>query len=302
MPSRSRKTARPTLAGLLKRSVGETLSTFTKAAREYEKDRSGDRLHDVRVALRRASAVSALFRGFPGKRDGARVEDIGHELRRTLSPAREREVSASLVRGLSGDDTAPTRQALAALGLAAGPDAPVIAAAAESFASSLETWRDALAAWKPDAGDQERVRRKVKRRLKRERRRVLELGTPGKRTLHRLRVAAKALRYSLELVDGLEEHAGEVVKACKRFQDALGNANDWAALHRTVRDARFASAGEAKETIDLLAPHVEAERARAFDKAKREARRFLRLLEVRPITLVAAAPVRVRKSRSAPRA
>jgi CHAD domain-containing protein len=299
MPSRSRKAARPKLTGLLQRSVEDTLSTFTAAAEEYEEAPCGDQLHDVRVALRRASAVSALFHGFPGKRDGARVEEIAHELRRTLSPAREREVSAGLVRGLSGEDTAPTRQALAALDLAAGADAPAIAAAAESFAASLRTWRDALAIWKPDAGDEERLRRKVKRRLKRERRRVLELRSPGKRTLHRLRVAAKALRYALELVAGVEVRAGELVKACRRFQDALGDANDWATLHQKVRDARSAAAGEARETIDLLAPRVEEQRARAFGQAKKEARRFLRFLELRPIALVPPAPARVR---SAPRA
>jgi len=277
MPPRPAASSSP-LPGLARRSAAEALAALEHAAAEYAERPSGEALHAVRVALRRLAALASLFHGFPEKHDGAAIEEAADELRRALSPSREREVSTSLVHRLSGEDTEPTREALAALKLDAAGDVPEIAARLPGVLADLAGWNGGLSAWAPVREDEERLERKLKKRLKSARRRVLDVGVPGPRTLHRLRIAGKSLRYALELVGGVAPAAAELVKASKKFQDALGDANDWAALHRTLRDARASAPRASRATLDRLAPVVEEERARAFDQAQRETRRFQTLL------------------------
>ena len=105
------------------------------------------------------------------------------------------------------------------------------------------------------------------------------------------------MRYALELVSGAAPGVGTLLKGSKKLQDALGEANDWAALHRTLRDARPSASHAARATLDRLAPVVEEERARSLDSAKREARRFNALLAKTPASLEAPAPARTARSR-----
>jgi CHAD domain-containing protein len=279
MESKRKRAPRvPTLAALVKRAVGDTLTTFSAGAGAYSRSPSGDELHDVRVASRRVSAVAALFHGFPAKGDGSRIERVSNDLRRALSTSREREVAASLLRGLSGNDAEQAGRALSALQLDDGKAGPDIAPDAERLEAALAAWSDQVARWRPRPEQQKALRKKVRRRLKSERRRVLDLGIPGKRTLHRQRIAAKALRYSLEIVVGVEKNAAALVAASKKVQDALGDANDWAALLRLLRQTRSATAGEEREALEALLPTVKESRKRALEKARLEVRRYLRLL------------------------
>jgi CHAD domain-containing protein len=295
MPKRAR--AASSLPDLVRRSVAESAASLEKAAAGFEETHSGEALHGVRVSLRRLAAVARVFHGFPCKGDGAVVEDLAHELRRDLSPAREREVSKSLVHRLSGEDTEPSREALAALALDRPHTPPPIGPGIAQVVTLLRAWNRALSEWAPSADDVERLEKKVKKRLKSTRRRVLEVGLPGRRTLHRLRVSGKALRYALELVSGVVPGAAALLKASRKLQDALGEANDWAALHRTLRDVRPSAPHAARATLDRLAPVVEEERARSLDSAKREARRFNALLAKMPVSLEPPTPARAARSR-----
>jgi|GEM_PF-1906582 len=64
---------------------------------------------------------------------------------------------------------------------------------------------------------------------------------PGRpREQHQLRIAAKRLRYTLELFrDFLPEQAGEAIKALKGLQDALGLLHDCDVLITILRSALF---------------------------------------------------------------
>src|SRR5215475_7582930 len=60
------------------------------------------------------------------------------------------------------------------------------------------------------------------------------------REQHQLRIAAKRLRYTLELFrDFLPEHVGECIKSLKGLQDALGLLHDCDVLVAIVRSALF---------------------------------------------------------------
>src|SRR5512140_356004 len=58
---------------------------------------SADDLHDIRVALRRTSAIAQLARGVPAKGDGDALHAAARDLRRLLSGTRTSEVSRRLL-------------------------------------------------------------------------------------------------------------------------------------------------------------------------------------------------------------
>jgi hypothetical protein len=65
------------------------------------------------------------------------------------------------------------------------------------------------------------------------------------REQHQLRIAAKRLRYTLELFkDYLPEQAGEAIKELKGIQDALGLLHDCDVLIAILRSALFVPEGE----------------------------------------------------------
>src|SRR5262245_54517256 len=88
---------RPSMLALARRSVAGAEARLSEAWEGYRRSASGEELHELRVSLRRVAAVSALFRGFPGRESGREVEELASVARRRLSPCRQAEVSAALL-------------------------------------------------------------------------------------------------------------------------------------------------------------------------------------------------------------
>lgn len=288
--ARSKRTARRTvsesISERLKKSIASCRKLLSKVSAAYVRKPSGDELHAVRVALRRTAAVAVLFHGYPNEDDGKGIKRECGKLRRELSARRQREISASLLRrieSVSADADVKVAGALNVLGLEGERGrAPDLRRGIELLSASLQSWS---ASCSKEPIDDDDLRKRVGKRLRRARRRVREAGVPNKRSLHRLRVAGKALRYGLELVDGIEGNAASIIASSKDFQDALGEANDWAELCVELESARKASSGEQKTDLELVSSRIEKEREHSLSSARIKTKSFLRFLKRSPLNL-----------------
>ena len=223
-------------------------------------------VHDVRVALRRLEAFARLFRAVPGKGDGAETRAAARDLRRRLSLLRSEEVGRALL---------AARPGLAASGLDAIvfpgelPDLRIDAAEVEAVARTLDRWRRRLTsasegAFAPRARIEDDLLRQTRRRL---RNRAAELSAhlpPGRRTLHRARIAAKKLRYALEAVEPLDPGGRPLLRHLRTFQELAGDAHDLVELASRVR-AVTATRPDPTPLLDAL----DADAARAVEAARR---------------------------------
>ncbi|MCL4809737.1 MAG: CHAD domain-containing protein [Thermoanaerobaculia bacterium] len=259
-----------TILGLLEETLaaqGEKLRALAARAGEGGDD---ELVHDVRVALRRLEAVVRLFRGIPGKEDGDEARETARTLRRRLSLLRSEEVGRAL---LSARAEAARGDLESLVFPEALPPVRVERRQVEDVERALARWRRRLAsaldgAFAPRAGAGDLLVRKTLRRL---RRRVSELSgllPPGRRTLHPARIAAKRLRYALEVVEPLEPGARPLLRLLRSFQDEAGDAHDLVELAARVR----AAAGAGPSPDARLGP-LALELERAADRALASARR-----------------------------
>lgn len=253
------------IVGLLEDALpahGERLGALAARA-----ERGGDAelVHDVRVALRRLEALARLFRGVPGKGDADGVRGAARDLRRRLSVLRSEEVGRALLAERAGEDAGRLEPLVFPGAL---PPIRVDAAAVGDVATRLEEWRGRLAASLDGADDlRGALAKTTRRRLKR---RVSELSAllpPVRKTLHPARIAAKRLRYALEIVEPLGYGSRPLLRLLRAFQDEAGDAHDLVELAARVRDA---AAGPARERrLGALAVELEDAAARAFAAARR---------------------------------
>lgn len=253
-------------------------------------------LHDLRVALRRTAAVARLTRDFPAKGDGEALRTAARDLRRSLTGSRTREVTLRRLNERFRRDASRKRTA-EKLAVRLGKDAKKVPVgkAADSRLSDVRrafAWRDAdLARVNPslsgviDARVEKTLRRTVRRRLRKKQRQLLEAGVPTAESLHRLRIAAKDLRYGLELVADVMPGAPALLRALEAFQEAAGDAHDRAELIAEVRRA----AGECppplrREALRLL-PVLLGDAERALVRAQASSRRLLSELKNAKIEL-----------------
>jgi CHAD domain-containing protein len=143
----------------------------------------------------------------------------------------------------------------------------------EEVEKALARWRRRFTssvegAFAPRAGTGDLLLRKTRRRL---RRRVSELSgllPPGRRTLHAARIAAKRLRYALEIVEPLEPSARPLLRLLRSFQDEAGDAHDLVELAARVRHA--AAAGSPPDgALGALVRALDDDAARALASARR---------------------------------
>src|SRR5258706_2386366 len=203
-------------------------------------------LHDLRVALRRTAAVARLTRGFPARGDGEALRTAARDLRRALSVTRTREVTVRRLRERFRRDAAKAKTArkladqLESECRESFHPQPAEARLRElrrafSFRDAgLERLNRPLFRGADSKGEKT-LRKMVWRRLKKKRRRLLEAALPTAETVHPLRIAAKDLRYSLELVSGIVPGAKDLLDRLQEFQDAAGSAHDRAELISEVR-------------------------------------------------------------------
>lgn len=246
---------------------------------------SADDLHDVRVALRRTSALAQLSRGVPEKGDGAALHEAARALRRVLSRSRTSEVSRALLekRARRSRAHAPLlRRLIRALGAAAerpGRRRLARQVARLRFAFARRTAQlnpfGSRASFGPRAPLEEALRARAEKRLATRRRNLLDIGAPKPEQVHAMRIAAKQLRYELEPLQAHVADARALLDALKEFQDLAGDAHDRVELRDAVeRSAAALPPREARAAADLVAA-LSREAARALARAEEAAPKLL---------------------------
>jgi CHAD domain-containing protein len=226
-------------------------------------------VHQARVASRRLrEAVPVLSTGLKGSKAGKATRKI-RRLTRALGTVRETDVTLSLLDELAST-AAVSRTAVedvrthvvqerdarreVMLKRLARVDSDKIARRLASVGTALdgatnEPWRQALGA----------------RLLRRSKRLAAAIETAGQmyspERLHEVRIAAKKLRYGLELAsDSGVRQAAPHVRALKRTQDLLGKLHDLQVLQAHIADAQITTtttrAGQ-RAALETLAAHVE---------------------------------------------
>jgi triphosphatase len=201
-------------------------------------------LHQMRVAVRRIrSAVSSLKKMLPAE-DRRRVEAELGWLSGVLGPARNLDVFATelLPAARSGvpdepgwDDLAATLDRLRRAAYDRVRE-EILSTRYTATMLRLSRWFEA-SEWRseqcaPGSPIGEVAPRVLDRRRRRVRRRSKGFGSLPPRERHRLRIAAKKLRYTIELFGGLfDRDHKKFVSKLKRLQDDLGYANDVRVAH-----------------------------------------------------------------------
>lgn len=249
-------------------------------------------LHDLRVALRRTASFARLTRGVPTAGDGETLRLAARELRRALSPRRTHDVARARLNTRFRRD--PGRRKTAEW-LAARMTHEVPARAASRGRSEsvrLVALRRAFAqrdaeffrlhqplSGSFDARVEKRLRAKIGKRLRAARGSLLSAGVPSAETLHPTRIAAKKLRYALELVSETMPGVRELLEPLKRFQDASGDAHDRAELIVAVRLQAGRTRPPLRREVMRLLPVLMRDAERALGRAQAAARRLLPQLE-----------------------
>jgi CHAD domain-containing protein len=231
-----------------------------------------DLVHDVRVALRRLEALARVFRGVPAEGDGGPARHAARELRRRLTLLRSEEVGRALL------SARPEASAAGLEALVFPGELPALRVAPEDVlpvSRSVATWKRSLAAaaagaFAPRAGMETLLARATLRRLRRRSEELADLLPPGRRSLHAARIAAKRLRYALEVVEPLDPGVRPLLRLLRSFQDAAGDAHDLLELAGRARAAGGAELGPALRAL-LLQLDADADRAVAAARRRGEA-------------------------------
>ncbi len=250
---------------------------------------SGERLHAVRVSLRRTVSLARLTQDVPAPKSGVALKEAARDLRRALGARRSHDVAATLLRTRFRRDSRrrPAAERLAArleksAGEATSParlDA-LLASLRREFAARDATLA-ALAS--PLAGSdggrlERRLEKALRRRLERRARRLLDRGVPESDTLHAARIDARDLRYGLEFA--ALHGAPTLLPLLERFQEASGRAHDRAELIAAVRrEAGGLPAPRRREALRLL-PTLLRDAERSLSQAQTAARALLSALRV----------------------
>ena len=248
--------------GLLERELSSHSGRLRALAARARRGGDEELVHDVRVALRRLEALARLFRDVPLESDGNAVREPARALRRRLSLLRSEEVGRALLAQRT-DATAPGFAALVF---------PVDLPAVRVGASELTLVGRAVAAWRrrlasafdgpfaPRAGGEAEVLRRTRRRLRKRLSELAGLLPPRRKTIHPARIAAKRVRYALEIVEPLDPGVGSLLRLLRAFQAAAGDAHDLVELAVRVR-----AVGGAETLVQAL----EADAGRAISAAQR---------------------------------
>jgi CHAD domain-containing protein len=257
------------ILGLLEKALpahGERLRALAVRARSVGDE---ELVHDLRVALRRTEALVRLFRGIPGKGDGDAPRASARTLRRRLSLLRSEEVGRALLASRTGA-TGPRLSALVFPGEL--PAVRVDAGEVVAVERALARWRRRLSearggAFAPRVAAEAALLRRTRRRLLRLIRNLAGLLPPDRETLHAARIAAKRVRYALEVLEPLNPRVRPLLRLLRTFQDAAGDAHDLAEL--AARVGFIADAGaEDGLAMGPLARGLEADATQALVTAR----------------------------------
>ena len=232
-----------------------------------------DLVHDVRVALRRLEALARLFRDVPGRGDGEPARAAARELRRRLSRLRSEEVGRALLAERAGE-AGEGLEALAFPG--ALPAVRVEDADVVKVALAASGWGRRLAAafegpFAPRAAGESTVRRRTRRRVRQLLDELASLLPPRRKTLHDARIAAKRVRYALEILEPLDPDVPALLRLLRAFQEVAGDVHDLAELSVRVREA-VSAAADVPPAADAVAAGLEADLETQLEVARRQGR------------------------------
>jgi CHAD domain-containing protein len=247
---------------------------------------SGETLHDLRVALRRAAALARLTGDVPRKGAGDTLRMAARDLRRALSARRTQDVARALllVRFRRDPRRRPVAERLAARLAKEGDPGPspertrtLLARLRRAFMrrdAALARLHDPLTGT-VDQRAEKRLAKSARRRLGRAAKRLYGAGVPGPAGLHPARILARDLRYGLEFTGDAMQAPAALVPLLMDFQDAAGAAHDLSELIGEVRRlAGRARPADRRAALRLLAPLLGAEE-RAVARAQASSRRLL---------------------------
>jgi CHAD domain-containing protein len=267
-------------APLLVRSRLEDLRQYEAAVSVESGEPDMEAVHDMRVAARRLRAAMTLF----GRGDLADLEDEVKALQDALGDVRDPQVQRAwlLERGADGGTRALVQWAEAGMPRAVKRLRRAVRAFDAAVAPEIE--RASAAPGKGRLGGR-RIAREVKDRLRTLKRRLAAARkAPTPRTAHRLRIAAKKLRYVAEVArPGFPAGAERVVVTLAPLQERLGTLHDCdvriARLSALLRDG---SKRERREARALLA-WLHQDRARQQRALGEELERWRRERAVRTL-------------------
>ncbi|HYN41974.1 MAG TPA: CHAD domain-containing protein [Thermoanaerobaculia bacterium] len=260
------------ILGLLEKALPTHEDKLRALAARARSGGDEELVHDLRVALRRTEALTRLFRGLPGKGDGEAPRRAARALRRRLSVLRSEEVGRALLASRAG----ATDTRLSALVFPG--ELPVVRVDPGDVAAvsrALSRWKRRLAsegggAFAPRAAAETALLRRSRRRLLRLLRDLAGLLPPDVETLHAARIAAKRVRYALEVLEPLDPRVRGLLRLLRSFQDAAGDAHDLTELTARITFVADASA-EAGLAMGPVARGLEADATRALSKARKGA-------------------------------
>jgi CHAD domain-containing protein len=250
-------------------------------ARRFEAALAGDgepdvdAVHDMRIATRRLRAAIALF----GRGDLAELEDEVKALQDALGEVRDRQVQRRWFARRAEKEGDAEDGGLAEWAAAGLPKAT------KRLRRALRAWQGAVAPSvaraAPDASGEgtlrgKRLAKELRARLRTLKRRLAAAREePSPRAAHRLRIAAKKLRYTAELVrPGFPAAAERMLEALVPLQERLGDLHDTDV--RIARLERLARAGARRERRPARATlaALRKERAREERSLRRELARW----------------------------
>ncbi|HVS71868.1 MAG TPA: CHAD domain-containing protein [Phycisphaerae bacterium] len=259
MPSTRRQLHHP-LARVLEQRHAALLALLERSA-----PLGAQTVHDIRVSLRRLEEAARLLPDDPGK---SLIKPALRKVRRACGQIRDTDVLADHLRSPLMPPSLQRRAHILAARLKA--QRPALAAklrqrlAAKSFTTALSLLLPATLK-NADHAEKSLARRAKKRR--KSLRHALQLAadkhTPG--ALHAARIAAKKLRYLLELAaDTGDKKARKEAKALKRLQKIAGQHHDTHVLLTRLHDSKTNTPAPPITKWRQQQEKAQAQRAAAF--------------------------------------
>jgi CHAD domain-containing protein len=262
-------------SAILRRRLTVVCSCWSQA--HGDRREQAENVHALRVSTRRAVAALDAFRSLLPKKRRRKLKSELRKVRKSVDQLRNLDVLAELLVS-SPRRPGRRRQALVdrlreerccvleALNMQRQCTPPLRRQAQKTLARV--TWRKALGRKEPSLGDF--ARRSVRQSADRFLHAALSAQLDSMDGMHRLRIQAKKLRYTLELFgDALPaERCKEVRRELRKLQQELGTirdhamAADWIA--RVAQDAPAVGAAARQKPLAAGKPALDASSARAL--------------------------------------
>ncbi len=276
------------------RALAEARATVRQNERGLRRSRDPEYLHQLRVTIRGARALTKPLRDIYGRSRVARLVDEWGWLARLTGPTRDLDVLAESLPRYARELSVEARTDLQ-------PFVRVVEARREAALDELlehldsVRYRELLADWKDFTNKgalkgpatrgsaKRRIREWTWRRYRRTRASLVRLRSASSpEELHRARIELKKLRYLVEFFRSLfgRGPTRRVLKPLKKAQDTLGHLNDL-----TVHRALLRSMARTVHDTSPLPPETllaMGELSALLDREKTEAMRTLRA-RVRPV-------------------